>query len=148
MSGSLEGIGAVLREHDHYIEVVEIVPGGASWRQGEPRGRRPDPVASQQEGKDPVDVVDMRIDDVVKMIRGPKGTDASRLRVQKPTGAQETLAITRDVVVIEDTYARGAVLEPQGRAGRTATSTCRASTAAAAGQRTAAGDVAHAARAR
>src|SRR5512146_2672896 len=33
MSGSLEGIGAVLREKDHYTEVVEIVPGGASWRQ-------------------------------------------------------------------------------------------------------------------
>ena len=36
MTGSLEGIGASLREHDHYIEVVELVPGGAAWRQGGP----------------------------------------------------------------------------------------------------------------
>src|SRR5204863_510329 len=34
MSGSLEGIGALLRERDDYVEIVEIVPGGASWRQG------------------------------------------------------------------------------------------------------------------
>ena len=57
---------------------------------------------------------DMRIDEVVKMIRGPKGT-VVRLRVQKPTGAQETIAITRDVVVIEEAYARGAVLRRKGK---------------------------------
>ena len=73
MSGSLEGIGAALREKDDYIEVVELVPGGAAWRQG---GLPPGDLilAVQNEGKDPVDVVNMRIDDVVKMIRGKKGT--------------------------------------------------------------------------
>jgi carboxyl-terminal processing protease len=108
MTGSLEGIGAVLRERDHYIEVSELVPGGASWRHG---GLTAGDLilAVQQEGKDPVDVVDMRIDDVVKMIRGKKGT-VVRLRIQKATGVEETIAITRDVVVIEDAYARGAVL--------------------------------------
>src|SRR6185503_18511561 len=64
----------------------------------------------QQEKKDPVDVFDMRIDDVVKMIRGPKGT-VVRLRVQKSTGTEETIAITRDVVVIEEAYAKGAVIQ-------------------------------------
>ncbi len=113
MSGSLEGIGAVLRERDHYIEIMELVPGGASWRQG---GISPgDLILSvAAEGKDPVDVGDMRIDEVVKMIRGPKGT-VVRLRIQKPTGNQETVAITRDVVVIEEAYARGAVLTRKGQ---------------------------------
>jgi carboxyl-terminal processing protease len=108
MSGSLEGIGAVLREREHYIEIVELVPGGASARQGllSP-GDLILSVAS--EGGEPVDVVDMRIDDVVKMIRGPKGT-VVRLRVQKASGTQETISITRDVVVVEETYARGAML--------------------------------------
>src|SRR3954454_590003 len=71
LTGQLEGIGASLRERDHYIEVVELVPGGAAWRQG---GLSPGDVilAVQQENKDAVDVVDMRLDDVVKMIRGPK----------------------------------------------------------------------------
>jgi carboxyl-terminal processing protease len=109
MSGSLEGIGAVLRERDHYIEIIEIVPGGASWRHG---GLAAGDLilAVTQDGKDPVDVLDMKIDDVVKMIRGPKGT-VVRLRVQKPAGNEELVAITRDVVVVEETYARGAVIQ-------------------------------------
>lgn len=112
MSGSLEGIGAVLREKDHLIEIVEIVPGGASWRQG--KLATGDLILSvQQEKQDPVDVFDMRIDDVVQMIRGPKGT-VVRLRVQKPTGAEETVAITRDVVVIEEAYAKGAIINRGG----------------------------------
>jgi carboxyl-terminal processing protease len=113
MSGSLEGIGALLRERDDYVEVVEIVPGGASWRQGElAPGDLILSVAA--DGQDPVDVVDMRLDDVVKMIRGPKGTIV-HLRIQKPTGAQENLAITRDVVVVEESYARGALLSHKGQ---------------------------------
>jgi len=113
MSGSLEGIGAVLRERDHYIEIMELVPGGASWRQG---GISPGDliVSVAADGQDPIDVGDMRIDDVVKMIRGPKGT-VVRLRLQKPSGNQETVAITRDVVVIEEAYARGAVLQRKGQ---------------------------------
>ena len=115
MSGSLEGIGAVLREKDHLIEIAEIVPGGASWRQG---GLAPGDLilsVQQDNGADPVDVFDMRIDEVVKMIRGKKGTSV-RLRVQKPTGTEETVAITRDVIVIEAAYARGAVLQKKGAA--------------------------------
>ncbi|HEY6173952.1 MAG TPA: carboxy terminal-processing peptidase, partial [Kofleriaceae bacterium] len=112
MSGSLEGIGAVLRERDEYVEVVEIVPGGASWRRG---GLDPgDLILSvAQDGQDPVDTFDMHLDDVVKMVRGRKGTVVT-LRIKKPTGVQETLAITRDVVVVEESYARGAVLNRKG----------------------------------
>lgn len=113
MSGSLEGIGAVLREKEHLIEIIEIVPGGASWRHG---GLQPgDLILSvAQEGEEPVDVFDMRIDEVVKMIRGPKGT-VVRLRVQKASGAEQTVAITRDVVVIEEAYAKGAVISANGK---------------------------------
>jgi carboxyl-terminal processing protease len=108
MSGTLEGIGAVLREKEHLIEIVELVPGGASWRQGGLAAG--DLILSVAEkGKDPVDVFDMRIDEVVKMIRGPKNT-VVRLRVQKAAGHEETIEITRDVVVIEEAYAKGAVL--------------------------------------
>ena len=107
MSGSLEGIGAVLRERDHYIEVIEVVPGGASWKQGDLE--QGDLILSvANEGGDPVDTFDMRIDEVVKMIRGKKGT-VVRIRVQKPTGSEEWISITRDVVVVEETYARAAV---------------------------------------
>jgi carboxyl-terminal processing protease len=112
MSGSLEGIGAALREKDDYIEVSELVPGGAAWRQG---GLAPgDLILSvANEGQDPVDIVNMRLDDVVKMIRGKKGTVVT-LRIRKADGHEETLSITRDVVVIEEAYARAALLGRKG----------------------------------
>ena len=112
MSGSLEGIGAVLRERDHYIEIVELVPGGAAWRQGGV-AQGDLIIAVTADGKDPVDVVDMRIDEVVKMIRGPKGSRIT-LRVQKPAGAEDSVTITRDKVVLEEAYAKGAVLSKKG----------------------------------
>ena len=114
MSGSLEGIGAVLSEDDHYINVLEIVPGGASWRQGKLHAG--DLIlAVAQQGQEPVDVGDMPIGKVVEMVRGPKDTIVT-LTVQKPTGEVETIAITRDVVQIETAYARGAILSGSGNA--------------------------------
>ena len=112
MTGSLEGIGAVLREKDHYVEVAELVAGGAAWRQGQLTAG--DLIlAVTPDGRDTVDIADMNIDDVVKMIRGPKGTKI-RLKVKKDSGADETIDITRDKVVIEAAYARGAVLGGKG----------------------------------
>jgi carboxyl-terminal processing protease len=112
MSGSLEGIGAALGVKDHLIEVRELVPGGASWRQG--KLEKGDLIlAVAQKGKPAVDVTDMPIDKVVAMIRGPKGTVVT-LTVKKPDGRVERISITRDVVVIEAAYARGAILNLNG----------------------------------
>jgi len=55
----------------------------------------------------------MRIDEVVKMIRGPKNT-VVRLRIQKAGGTEQTIEITRDVVVIEEAYAKGAIINKKG----------------------------------
>ncbi len=113
VSGSLEGIGAALTLKDHFVLVSELVPGGASWQQGKLEAG--DLIlAVAQEGKAPVDVTDMPLGKVVKMIRGPKGTVVS-LTVKKPDGRVEVIAITRDVVKIEAAYARGALLELDGR---------------------------------
>ncbi|RMH36307.1 MAG: tail-specific protease, partial [Deltaproteobacteria bacterium] len=110
MSGSLEGIGALLVEDDHYIRVQELVPGGPSWRQGKLQAG--DLILAVAQGKDgePVDVADMRIKEVVKMIRGPKGTVVT-LTVKKPDDTIQVISITRDVIEIEAAYARGAVLD-------------------------------------
>lgn len=111
MTGRLEGIGATLREQEHYILVNDLVPGGAAWQQG--KLEVGDLImAVTQEGKEPVDVTDMPIGKVVSMIRGPKGTVVI-LTVKKPDGTVKTISITRDVVRIEATYARGAVLKPK-----------------------------------
>ncbi len=112
LTGRLEGIGATLREQDHYILVNDLVAGGAAWQQG--KLEIGDLImAVAQEGKAPVDVVDMPINKVVSMIRGPKGTVVI-LTVKKADGTLTTISITRDIVRIEATYARGAVLKTKG----------------------------------
>jgi carboxyl-terminal processing protease len=109
ISGSLEGIGAVLSEADeHYITVRELVPGGAAWREGQLEAG--DLIMAVKQTNSPaVDVADMRINDVVRMIRGPKGTVVT-LTVKKSDKRILPIPITRDVVIVEDAYARGATL--------------------------------------
>ncbi len=114
MSGSLEGIGAVLSEKDHYIRVVRLVPGGASWRQGD-LAAEDIILGVKQQGQESVDIGDMRINQVVKMIRGPKGTVVT-LTVRKPDNTIHNIAITRDIVEIEAAYARAAIVKPRGTA--------------------------------
>lgn len=112
MTGQLEGIGAVLREHDHFVEVAELVPGGAAWRHG---GLTQGDliVAVIPDGGDPVDIADMHIDDVVKMIRGPKDTKIG-LKIRTGSGDTKRIDIVRDKIVIEATYARGAIITGKG----------------------------------
>jgi carboxyl-terminal processing protease len=110
MTGTLEGIGAVLREEDGYIKVVSIVPGSASWRQKELKAE--DKILKVAQGADePVDIVEASVNDAVRMIRGPKGTEV-RLTVQKPSGQIKVIPIIRDVVIVEETYAKSAVISP------------------------------------
>ncbi|MCF8332007.1 MAG: carboxy terminal-processing peptidase [Bacteroidales bacterium] len=117
MSGKLEGIGAQLTRRDGYVNVIRIVPGSASWKQGDLKaGDKIIKVA--QENEDPVDVVGMRLDDVVQLIRGEKGTVVT-LTVEKPDGTIMDISIERDVVVLEETYARSAVLDNENDESKT-----------------------------
>lgn len=108
MRGSLEGIGATLREEDGYIKVVSIIPGSAAARQGQ---LRPEDIilAVGQGSAEPVDITDTNIRDAVRLIRGKKGTEV-RLTVKKPDGKHLVIPIVRDVVQIEDTFVKGADL--------------------------------------
>lgn len=112
MSGQLEGIGAQLQEKDGYIKVVRIVPGSPSYMQGElEEGDLIIKVA--QDGEAPVDVTDTRIDDAVKLIRGPKGSKV-HLTIKKINGLIKEITIVRDIVVLEETYAKSAIIEENG----------------------------------
>ena len=109
MSGKLEGIGAILREDNSYIKVERIVPGSASWKTKEVEAE--DIILKVGQAKDePVDVVDMSLRDAVKLIRGKKGTEV-RLTIKKPNGLIKVVPIVRDVVEIEESYAKGTILE-------------------------------------
>ena len=112
MSGQLEGIGAQLQERDGFIRVSSIVPGSPSYLQGElEEGDLILKVA--QEGKPAVDISDTRIDEAVKLIRGKKGTKVI-LTIKKLSGLIQDITIVRDVVVLEETYAKSAVIENDG----------------------------------
>ena len=112
MTGTLEGIGAVLREDDGYIKVVSIVPGSASWRQKELKAE--DKILKVAQGSDePVDLVEASVNEAVRLIRDSEGTEA-RLTLQKPSGGSKINPISRDVVVVEETYAKSAVMNPPG----------------------------------
>ncbi|WP_051309026.1 carboxy terminal-processing peptidase [Desulfogranum japonicum] len=113
MSGSLEGIGALLREDDGLIKVVRIIPGSAAERQGE-LGAEDTILAVSEKDGEPVEVSDMRIRDAVSYIRGPKGTEVI-LSVQKPDGSKKNIPIVRDVVQIEETYVKSAVMTTEGK---------------------------------
>jgi len=113
MSGRLEGIGATLQADGDYTKVHELVPGSPSWKQGDLEAG--DLIIKVAQGQQPpVDVVGMRLDDVVQLIRGEKGTEV-RLTVKKIDGSVIEVPIVRDVIEIEATYAKSAVVELDGQ---------------------------------
>jgi carboxyl-terminal processing protease len=113
MSGQVEGIGASLQEDGKYIKVISIVTGSPCWKQGELEvGDKITAVAQGEE--EAVDATDMPIGDVVSMIRGEKGTEV-RLTVKKRDNSLQVIPIIRDIVVMEESYAKSAILEMDGQ---------------------------------
>jgi len=116
MSGQLEGIGATLQEKDGYIKVAQIVTGSPSWKQGQLK--EGDLILKVAQGNaEPVDIVDMRLDNAVKLIRGKKGTEV-KLTVKKPDNSIVIISIIRDIVIIEDTFAKSVILDVPGEKGK------------------------------
>ncbi|WP_027351246.1 carboxy terminal-processing peptidase [Halotalea alkalilenta] len=118
---SLEGIGAMLQSEDEYVKVAQLVPGGPAERSGQLHPADRIIAVGQGDSGDMTSVVSMRLDDVVKLIRGPKGSTV-RLEVI-PARALDvtqtrTVTITRDTVNLEDQAAKSDVIEVQ-RNGRT-----------------------------
>ncbi len=110
-SGQFEGIGATLQEREGEIKVMNIVPGSASWKQGDLKeGDIIQKVAQAED--EPISIIDMPLDDAVQLIRGKKGSEV-RLTVKKVDGTTKVIPIIRDVVILAETYAKSVVLEPQ-----------------------------------
>ncbi len=106
MSGKFEGIGARLQKKPEGAKVVEIISGGPVWR--DQRMEVGDEIIRVgQDGKDPIDIVGMRLDDAIKLIKGPEGTIVD-LTVRKVDGSIEVISLTRDVVELEESYAKSA----------------------------------------
>lgn len=113
MSGTFEGIGARLQKKNVGVEISELISGGPAWKGKELE--QGDIIIKVAQGKDdPVDITGMRIDDVVKKIKGPKGTEV-RLTVKRVDGSIKVISIIRDVVETEETFAKSSTVLKDGK---------------------------------
>lgn len=112
MSGKLEGIGARLQKKNDFTEISELISGGPAWR-GKQLEAGDLVIKVAQGNGQAVDVVGMRLDDVVKKIKGPKGSEV-RLTVKKVDGTIKIISIIRDIVEIEETYAKSSIVTKNG----------------------------------
>ncbi|MAM56327.1 MAG: tail-specific protease [Salinicola sp.] len=113
---SLEGIGALLQSDGEYVKVSSLVPGGPADKAGVLQPADRIVAVGQDEDGDMVNVVGMRLDEVVDLIRGPKGSTV-RLDIIPAKAVDvtrtHTVKITRDTVKLEDQAAHSRVEEIQ-----------------------------------
>lgn len=114
MSGKLEGIGARLQKKNDNVKIVEVISGGPAWRGEEVEVGDEIIKVKQEDENEAVSVVGMRLDDAVNLIKGPKGSIVT-LTLKKVDGTLKDVKITRDVVEIEETYAKAAIVEKEAR---------------------------------
>ncbi|GIM51744.1 tail-specific protease [Capnocytophaga cynodegmi] len=109
MSGKFEGIGAQLQKKADGIRITGIMLGGPVWK-GKLLEVGDHILKVAQGDEEPVDIVGMRLDDAIKLIKGPKGTEV-RLTVKRVDGTIEVVPIVRDMVELEETFAKAAIIE-------------------------------------
>ncbi len=115
MSGKLEGIGARLQKKNDNVKIIEIISGGPAWRGNEVEVGDLIMKVKQEDEVEPVNIVGMRLDDAVSLIKGPKGTKVM-LTVKKVDGTIENIEIVRDVVELEETYAKSSLVKKNNKA--------------------------------
>jgi carboxyl-terminal processing protease len=111
MNLALFGIGAELYSDDGYCTIRKLVSGGPAEKSKEIK-EKDRIVAVAQSNAPPVDAVEMKLDKVVQMIRGPKGTEV-RLTVVSPDDSSERRIVTliRDEIKLEDQAAKSKIIE-------------------------------------
>ena len=114
MSGKLEGIGARLQKKNDYITIVEVISGGPVWRGEHLEVGDALIKVKQEDEEEAVSLVGMRVDDAVKLIKGPKGTKVT-LTVKRVDGTIDEEVIERDVVELDETYAKSTIIEQGGK---------------------------------
>lgn len=112
MSGNYEGIGARLQKKMDDILITELISGGSAWRQNKLEVGDKILKVRQEDEEEAINVVGMRLDDAVKLIKGPKGTNVI-LTLKKVDGTIEDLSIPRDVIELEETFAKSALVKKE-----------------------------------
>jgi len=106
---SLEGIGAALRSEDGITTVASVVPGGAAEKDG--RIKVGDKItAVRQEDGDWVDIVEMKLSKVVRLIRGPGGTTVN-LKVLNPASETSEISLVRQKIELKSSEVKGEIID-------------------------------------
>lgn len=115
MNLSLEGIGAVLQMTDDYTVIRSLVAGGPAAK-SKKIGDGDRIVSVGQDGEEMVDVIGWRLDDVVQLIKGPKGTTVKLEILPEGNDAKsKVISIVRDKVRLEDRAVKSEIVEQDGK---------------------------------
>ena len=109
----LTGIGAVLQADDGYTKIVRIMPGGPANRSKLIKANDRIIAVQNPDDKEATDILDMKLDKVVSLIRGKKGSVVKLTIIPAGTDERKVISITRDVVKLEDQLAKGYIIERQ-----------------------------------
>lgn len=115
MSGKLEGIGARLQKKSDNIMITDLISGGPAWRSEELSEGDEILKVQQEDESEPVSIVGMRLEDAVDLIKGPKDSKVTLTVRKKLMGNIEEITLTRDIVEIEETYAKTAMVQKEGK---------------------------------
>jgi len=113
MTGKYEGIGARLQKRMDEITITELISGGSAWRQDKLEVGDAIIKVRQEDEQEAISVIGMRLDDAVKLIKGPKGSNVI-LTLKKVDGTIEDLSIPRDEILLEETYAKSTKVVKNG----------------------------------
>ena len=116
MSLSYFGIGASLSIEDDYVSIVNIIPGGPAAIDGRLKPKDRITAISQGEDKSMTDVIGWRLDDVVRLIRGPENT-VVKLQIlpgdSNPGETENIIELTREQIKLEESAAKSKIIETQ-----------------------------------
>lgn len=116
MSGRFFGIGAQLKEEDGRIRISSLVSSGPAWKSGELKEN--DEIIKVGQGTDePVDVTGYGVTDAVKLIRGATKGSEVRLTIRRMDGTIKVVALRRDDIKLEDTFAKSAIFKGENKIG-------------------------------
>ena len=115
MSGIYYGIGALLQEQQGKVSIGELMLGGPAAKSGQVE-KGDVIVRVGQQGQKPVEVAGMGMQDVIKLIRGAKGTIVT-LTFRKQDGSVKDVALQREALQLEDTFVKSAVIEDKQKIG-------------------------------
>ncbi len=110
MSGNYAGIGARLQKKIDKVEITEVISGGPAWRDDILEKGDAILKVRQDNEDEPVGILNMRLSEAVKLIKGKKGTKV-HLTVKKVDGTVTEVTVKRDIVLLEETYIKSSIVE-------------------------------------